>query len=44
VSRQRQPKVISALLEALGKYDSEAFAENFSSNAVVKDEGKTYSK
>ena len=37
------PKVIADLLEAQGKYDSMAFAENFSDDAIVHDEGKKYS-
>ncbi len=36
------PKVIADLLEAQGKYDSMAFAGNFSDDASVHDEGKTY--
>jgi ketosteroid isomerase-like protein len=36
------PKVIADLLAAQGKYDSAAFAENFSDDAIVHDEGKTY--
>jgi ketosteroid isomerase-like protein len=37
------PKVIAKLLEAQGRYDSEAFAGNFADDAIVHDEGKTYS-
>ena len=36
------PKVIADLIAAQDKYDSKAFAENFSDNAVVHDEGKIY--
>ena len=36
------PKVIADLIAAQGKYDSNAFAENFSDDAIVYDEGKTY--
>ena len=36
------PKVIADLIAAQDKYDSKAFAENFSDNAIVHDEGKTY--
>src|SRR5258705_3338677 len=36
------PKVIADLIAAQDKYDSKAFAENFSDDAIVQDEGKTY--
>ena len=36
------PKVIADLIAAQDKYNSEAFAENFSDDAIVHDEGKTY--
>jgi len=36
------PKIIAHLLVAQDKYDSKAFAENFSDDAVVQDERKTY--
>ena len=36
------PKVIADLIAAQDKYDSNAFAENFSDEAIVRDEGKTY--
>src|SRR5882672_9944241 len=36
------PKVIADLIAAQDKYDSHAFAENFSDDATVHDEGKTY--
>src|SRR5258708_4703806 len=36
------PKLIADLLAAQDKYDSHAFAENFSDDAIVHDEGKTY--
>jgi hypothetical protein len=36
------PKVIADLIAAQDKYDSQAFAENFSDDAIVHDEGKTY--
>src|SRR4026208_472392 len=36
------PKVIADLMAAQDKYDSKAFAENFSDNAIVRDEGKSY--
>ena len=36
------PKVIADLIAAQDKYDSKAFAENFSNDAIVQDEGKTY--
>jgi ketosteroid isomerase-like protein len=36
------PKLLADLLTAQGKYDSKAFAENFSDDAVVHDEGKIY--
>ncbi len=36
------PKVIADLLAAQEKYDSKTFAENFSDDAIVHDEGKTY--
>ena|SRR2546423_8969693 len=36
------PKTIADLLAAQDKYDSKAFAENFSDDAIVHDEGKTY--
>jgi uncharacterized protein (TIGR02246 family) len=34
--------VIADLIAAQDKYDSKAFAENFTDDAVVQDEGKTY--
>lgn len=36
------PKLIDDLIAAQDKYDSKAFAENFSDDAIVHDEGKTY--
>ena len=36
------PKVIADLIAAQDKYDSKAFTENFSDDAIVHDEGKTY--
>jgi hypothetical protein len=36
------PKLIADLIAAQDKYDSKAFAENFSDNATVHDEGKSY--
>jgi len=36
------PKVIDELIAAQDKYDSRAFAETFSDDATVHDEGKTY--
>ena len=36
------PKIIADLLAAQDKYDSKAFAENFSDDAVVHDERQTY--
>ncbi len=36
------PTVIADLLAAQDKYDSKAFAETFSEDAIVQDEGKTY--
>jgi hypothetical protein len=36
------PKTIADLLAAQDKYDSKEFAENFSDDAIVHDEGKTY--
>ena len=36
------PKVIAGLIAAQDKYDSKAFTENFSDDAIVHDEGKTY--
>jgi len=36
------PKVLADLIAAQDKYDSKAFAENFSDEAIVHDEGKTY--
>ena|SRR5258705_10242054 len=36
------PKVIADLIAAQDKYDSKAFAETFSDDATVQDEGKTY--
>ena len=36
------PKLIADLMAAQDKYDSNAFAENFSNDAIVHDEGKTY--
>ena len=36
------PKIIAELIAAQDKYDSKAFAEIFSDDATVHDEGKTY--
>jgi len=36
------PKIIADVLAAQDKYDSKAFAENFSDDAVVHDERQTY--
>ena len=36
------PSIIADLLTAQEKYDSKAFSECFSDDAVVFDEGKTY--
>src|SRR5258705_1446359 len=36
------PKIIAELIAAQDKYDSKAFAETFSDDATVHDEGKTY--
>jgi len=36
------PKVIADLIAAQDKYDSKAFSETFSPDAIVHDEGKTY--
>ena len=36
------PKLLVDLLAAQDKYDSETFAKNFSDDAIVHDEGKTY--
>jgi hypothetical protein len=36
------PKIIADLLAAQDKFDSKAFAENFSDDAVVHDERQTY--
>jgi len=36
------PKILTSLLSAQDKFDSEAFAENFLNDAIVYDEGKTY--
>ncbi len=36
------PQVIADLIAAQDKYDSEAFSETFSADAIVHDEGKTY--
>ena len=36
------PKVIAELIAAQDKYDSKAFSETFSPDAIVHDEGKTY--
>src|SRR5258708_20703207 len=36
------PQVIADLIAAQDKYDSKAFSEAFSTDAVVQDEGKTY--
>jgi len=36
------PKLIADLIAAQDKYDSKAFAENFSDNAIVHNEGKSY--
>jgi hypothetical protein len=36
------PKVIADLIAAQDKYDSSAFSETFSPDAIVHDEGKTY--
>lgn len=38
----RPQGVIADLIAAQDKYDSKAFAENFTDDAVVQDEGKTY--
>jgi ketosteroid isomerase-like protein len=35
-------KTVANLIAAQDKYDSKAFADNFSDDAVVYDEGKTY--
>ena len=36
------PKIIADLLAAQDKYDSKAFAENFSDDAIVHDERQIY--
>jgi len=36
------PLVIADLIAAQDKYDSKAFSEAFSTDAIVHDEGKTY--
>ena len=36
------PKTIADLIAAQDKYDSKAFTENFSDDAIVYDEGKIY--
>ena len=36
------PKPVADLIAAQDKYDSKAFADAFSEDAVVHDEGKTY--
>src|ERR1700730_9667262 len=36
------PKVVADLIAAQDKFDSKAFAENFSDEAIVQYEGKTY--
>ena len=36
------PKLIADLIAAQDKYDSKAFAENFSDDAIVQDEVKAY--
>ena len=36
------PKIIADLLAAQDKYDSKAFAENFSDHAIVHDRRQTY--
>jgi hypothetical protein len=36
------PKTIADLIAAQDKYDSKAFADNFSDDAVVYDEGKVH--
>ena len=36
------PLVIADLIAAQDKYDSKAFSETFSDDAIVHDEGKTY--
>src|SRR5258706_11035357 len=36
------PKLIADLIAAQDKYDSKAFSEIFSNDAIVHDEGKTY--
>ncbi|GGB84651.1 hypothetical protein GCM10007424_25870 [Flavobacterium suaedae] len=36
------PDIISHLLHAQKNFDSEAYANCFSTNAIVQDEGKTY--
>ena len=38
----KPPGVIADLIAAQDKYDSQAFAESFSEDATVQDEGKTY--
>ena len=36
------PEIIASLLAAQDKFDSKAFAENFSEDAIVHDEGKIH--
>jgi len=36
------PQIIADLIAAQDKYDSRAFSETFSDDAIVYDEGKTY--
>ena len=36
------PDILSQLLLAQNNFDSKAYADCFSTNAIVKDEGKTY--
>jgi hypothetical protein len=40
--KMKLPKIIAYLIAARDKYDSKAFAANFSDDAIVHDEGKTY--
>src|SRR6267154_6768815 len=41
-SSMKLPKLIADLIAAQDKYDSKAFVETFSDDAIVHDEGKTY--
>ena len=41
-NKMKLPKVIADLIAAQDKYDRKAFADFFSNDAVVHDEGKTY--